>query len=268
MRPPRPVTPASILAARLAELAGRAHALEDSPAWLREELDRLADLAGGLEPYLHRMTTPASDALRALEYGTTAVDWDARRSPLGLEQEMLSGHVEGRLLQVLVRATGARCVLEIGTFTGYATLAMAEAIGDGRVVTLEIDADVADQARAAFDRSGLGGRIEVRVGPALDTLCALADAGERFDLVFVDADKAGYADYVRTLLDTGLLAPRGLLCIDNTLMQGQPWAGPATPNGSAIAAFNEFLADEPRLQQVVVPLRDGVTLACRTETPA
>ena len=84
-----------------------------------------------------------------------------------------------------------------------------------------------------------------------------------FDLVFVDADKAGYRAYVDTLLGTGLLAERGLLCIDNTLMQGEPWTGVTTPNGTAIAEFNDWLAGDPRVVQVVLPLRDGLTLACR-----
>ena len=84
-----------------------------------------------------------------------------------------------------------------------------------------------------------------------------------FDLVFVDADKAGYRAYVDILLSTGLLADRGLLCIDNTLMQGEPWTGATTPNGVAIAEFNDWLARDPRVVQVVLPLRDGLTLACR-----
>ncbi|MGL5910986.1 MAG: O-methyltransferase, partial [Phycicoccus sp.] len=162
--------------------------------------------------------------------------------------------------------TRARQVLEIGMFTGYSALAMAEALpAGGRVVACEVDADVAAFARRCFAASAAGDRIEVRVGAAEDTLAALAAAGEQFDLVFVDADKAGYTGYVATLLDTDLLAPHGLLCVDNTLMQGQPWAGPRTPNGEAVAAFNEYLAAEPRVEQVLLPLRDGVTLVRRVD---
>ena len=140
-------------------------------------------------------------------------DW-AGRDPeaVFLEQEMLSGHVEGQALKMLVGATRARRVLEIGLFTGYSALAMAEALpADGRLVACELDAEVADLARRAFSESPAGGRITVEVGPAADTLAALAAAGEEFDLVFIDADKAGYADYLAALLDTGLLAPHGLV---------------------------------------------------------
>ena len=178
---------------------------------------------------------------------------------------MLSGHVEGQALKFLVRLARARRVLEIGMFTGYSALAMAEALpDDGELVACERDPRVAEFAQRCFRESPSGDKIDVRVGPALVTLGELAAAGELFDLVFVDADKGGYAEYVRTLLDTGLLAPDGVICVDNTLMQGQPWlAGPSTPNGEAIAAFNQGLADDPSIEQVLLPLRDGLTLIRR-----
>jgi caffeoyl-CoA O-methyltransferase len=87
-----------------------------------------------------------------------------------------------------------------------------------------------------------------------------------FDVVFVDADKAGYAGYLQTVLDGGLLADGGLVVVDNTLMQGQPWAGDRTANGEAIAAFNDAVTADPRVEQVLVPLRDGITLIRRTDS--
>ena len=117
---------------------------------------------------------------------------------------------------------------------------------------------------AASPSRRAGPRSVVEVAPAADTLERLAAAGERFELIFVDADKAGYLDYVGTILDTGLLAPNGVICVDNTLMQGQPYvAGASTPNGVAIAAFNRAVADDPRVEQVLLPLRDGLTLIRR-----
>ena len=104
----------------------------------------------------------------------------------------------------------------------------------------------------------------MRVGPALATLERLAAAGDAFDLVFVDADKAGYLDYVETMLDSGLLAPGGVICVDNTLLQGEPYLdGRAAANGEAIAAFNAAIAADPRVEQVLLPLRDGLTLVRR-----
>ena len=177
---------------------------------------------------------------------------------------MLSGHVEGRLLALLVKLSGAQRVLDVGTFTGYSALAMAEAIGDGgRVVTCELDEGVAAMAREAFDASAAGSQIEVEIGPALDTLARLADAGERFDLAFLDADKPGYLPVFELLLDRGLVGPGGLIVADNTLLQGQPYApgDRADVNGRAITEFNTAVAADDRVEQVLLPVRDGVTLA-------
>jgi predicted O-methyltransferase YrrM len=122
---------------------------------------------------------------------------------------------------------------------------MVEALpDDGVLVACEVDPDVAALARECFAAAPGGEKIDVRVAPAGDTLAALA--GQVFDLVFVDADKAGYLGYVRTLLDTGLLATGGLICVDNTLLQGEPYLdGSSSPNGDAIAAFNQAVADDP-----------------------
>ncbi|MBC8093956.1 MAG: class I SAM-dependent methyltransferase, partial [Pseudonocardia sp.] len=204
----------------------------------------------------------------ALARRTAARDWDTRSGAgvaAALEQEMLSGHVEGQTLKFLVHMTRARRVLEIGMFTGYSALAMAEALpDDGELVACEIDADVAEFARGCFAESPAGRRISVRVAPALDTLRELAAEGARFDLVFVDADKAGYLGYLAALLSGDLLAPNAVVAVDNTLMQGQPYlADGSTANGAAIAAFNRAVADDQRVEQVLLPLRDGLTLIRR-----
>jgi caffeoyl-CoA O-methyltransferase len=257
---PRPVTPVGILAALLDDLVTEVGS--GSEDW-KERLRRARDLAGGLEPYLADCTTPASPSLVALEERTRHTDWSGG----ALEAEMLSGHVEGQLLRTLVRATRARRVLEIGMFTGYSALAMAQALpDDGEVVACELDAEVAAFAREMFDRSPGGERIAVRVGPALATLDRLAEEGQVFDLVFLDADKAGYADYLDRVLTGGLLAPHGLLCVDNTLLQGEPWSEAPTANGRAVRDFNRAVASDPRVEQVLVPLRDGVSLLMHAPT--
>jgi caffeoyl-CoA O-methyltransferase len=262
---PRPVTPQSILASRLDQLARRLDRDGGAKPALKNELRELAELAGGLDPYLGRLTTPESADLARLAQRTQAEDWNAHvgeRTAGHLEQEMLSGHVEGQTLKMLVHATRAVRVLEIGLFTGYSALAMAEALPDGGQVTAcEIDAGVAAFAERCFRESASGHKITVRVGPAQRTLAELARDGQRFDLVFIDADKAGYLGYLTAVLDGGLLAPHGLICVDNTLMQGQPWLGGApTANGAAIARFNQAVAADPRVEQVILPLRDGLTL--------
>jgi caffeoyl-CoA O-methyltransferase len=178
---------------------------------------------------------------------------------------MLSGHIEGQFLKFLVHVTQAQRVLEIGMFTGYSALAIAEALpDDGEVIACEVDDYVAKFAQKCFDESPDGRKISVRVAPAMLTLEQLATANERFDLVFIDADKAGYGDYVNFLLDHDLLTPRGSICVDNTLMQGQPYlSGESTANGVAIAMFNQTVVDDPRIEQVLLPLRDGLTLIRR-----
>jgi len=266
---PRPVTPVSILAAELEQLADALDAVPGPDEGWRERLRGACALAAGLDPYVSRCTSPESPALRGLAEATAAEDWRRHGdgpAPAPLEQEMLSGHVEGRLLGMLVHVTRARRVLDIGMFTGYSALAMAEALpADATVVACEIDPDVAAFARERFAASADGHKIDVRVGPAERTLAELA-ADPPFDLVFLDADKAGYVAYLAALLDTGLLAPHGLLCVDNTLMQGQPYLpGSPTANGKAVAEFNDVVAADPRVEQVMLPLRDGLTLIRQVE---
>jgi len=269
---PRPVTPQSILASRLGQLVRRHDAAGRVDPALTSELRELGDLASGLDPYLSQCTTPESADLRRLVQRTEAEDWNSHAgddTAGHLEQEMLSGHVEGQLLKMLVYATRAKRVLEIGMFTGYSALAMAEALpDDGQVVACEIDSRVAAFAARCFRESAHGHKIVVKVGPAQRTLGELSRAGQRFELVFIDADKAGYSGYLTTVLDGGLLGPHGLICVDNTLMQGQPWLpGAPGPNGAAIADFNHAVAADPRVEQVLIPLRDGLTLIRVRDNP-
>jgi len=266
---PRPVTPMGILVSKLEQLRRRLDATDTVEDSLRSDLREVCELASGLDPYLSRWTTPESAALRLLAERTGAQDWNRRpQTSVHLEQEMLSGHVEGQTLQMLAYATRAKRVLEIGMFTGYSALAIAEGLPvDGTVVACEIDPQVTEFAQQCFDNSPSGQKITIKMGPAISTLRELSAAGDVFDLIFIDADKAGYNDYLRAVLDSGLLARHGLICVDNTLMQGQPWsAGNPTANGRAIADFNQSVADDPRVAQVIIPLRDGLTLIRRLPT--
>jgi caffeoyl-CoA O-methyltransferase len=267
----RPVTPIGILAAKLESLTHQVESVTGLDPAFKAELHQAYELANGLDPYLDHCTTPESTALAKLVQLTQAEDWSKRftdgATVRQLEQEMLSGHVEGQLLKFLVSLTKARRVLEIGMFTGYSALAMAEALPvDGEVVACEVDAYVAAFARRCFKESAVGHKISVLVAPALETMEKLAATGEVFDLVFIDADKAGYVDYLNLLLTTGLLAVDGLICADNTLMQGQPYLSElSSANGVAIAKFNQAVIDDQRVEQVLLPLRDGLTLIRRIQ---
>jgi caffeoyl-CoA O-methyltransferase len=265
----RPVTPVGILAAKLESLVRQLGSMPSIDPTFKAELHQAYSLANGLDPYLDLCTTPESPALAALVNSTNAEDWTQRFSDgetvKPLEQEMVSGHVEGQFLKFLIHLTKARRVLEIGVFTGYSALAMAEALQEGgEVIACEVDAYAAEFARKCFAQSMAGRKISLRVAPALDTMKQLAADGWVFDFVFIDADKGGYLDYLDLLLTTDLLADDGLICVDNTLMQGQPYlSDTATENGLAIAKFNQAVADDPRVEQVLIPLRDGITLIRR-----
>jgi caffeoyl-CoA O-methyltransferase len=266
----RPVTPHGIIAQNLERLRKRAAGLAYADPGFSELLAETTRLATGLEEYLLACSSPESPVRADLAADSARRDWTklfaAGSTAVCLEAEMVSGHIEGQLLNFLVRATRATRILEIGLFTGYSALAMAEALpSDGRLTACEIDGYAAGIAREWFDRSPHGAKIVIEIGPALATLERLRDDGDRFDFVFIDADKGNYAAYLDLVVGSSLLTADGLICVDNTLMQGEPWLqGPRTPNGEAIAAFNRFVADDPRVEQVVLPVRDGLTLIRRS----
>jgi len=267
--PARPVTPLGIVVQQLGEAIALAEQTEAS-APLRHALNQVYALASGLDPYLERCATPESAALANLARRTAAEDWSQRFSDQEtvrhLEQEMLSGHIEGQTLKLLVHMTQAARVLEVGMFTGYSALAMAEALPEGGcVVACEVDAYVASFARSCFAASPHGHKIQVKVAPALQTLGQLAATQQPFDLAFIDADKQEYGAYFSVLMDGGLIAPGGIIAVDNTLLQGQPYrpAAQQTANGAAVAEFNRMVAADSRVEQVLLPLRDGLTLIRR-----
>ena len=169
--------------------------------------------------------------------------------------QMIAGPVLGRLLRFLVAMTAPQLVVEIGTFTGYSALAMAGGLPPGgRIVTCELSSERADFARSWFDRSPLGDRIDLRVGPALDTVAALDGP---YDFVFIDADKEGYTGYYEAVVPK--LSPRGVIAVDNTLRGGDV-AAPVDDGDRAMAAFNAHVHADPRTENVLLAVRDGVTL--------
>jgi caffeoyl-CoA O-methyltransferase len=172
---------------------------------------------------------------------------------------MQIGDDQAVLLEILARATGARRAVEIGTFTGYSSLALARGMGpDGRLLCLDISEEWTNIARDAWNKAGVVDRIDLRIGPALDTLCSLP-ADETFDLAFVDADKTGYGAYYDELLPR--LRSGGLLLVDNTL-----WGGAVlddkddSDDTRAIRAVNDRIAADPQVRVVLLPIGDGVTV--------
>ncbi|MBD2018565.1 SAM-dependent methyltransferase, partial [Leptolyngbya sp. FACHB-36] len=170
--PARPVTPLGIA---VQHLDAAVAALKDAPIDVAENVQTAFQLTAGLDPYLEACTTPESAALAEIAQKTSQEPWSQRFSDgetvRQLEQEMLSGHVEGQTLKLFVHMTRARRILDIGMFTGYSALAMAEALpADGTIVACEVDAYVAEFAQQLFQQSPHGDKIRVELGPALETL--------------------------------------------------------------------------------------------------
>jgi caffeoyl-CoA O-methyltransferase len=179
------------------------------------------------------------------------------RSELGPRSGMMVGRQEGALLAMLVAITGASQVLEIGTFTGYSALWMAEALpAGGRIVTCDVSERHAAIARESFASSPHPEKIDFRFGPAIDTIATLDGP---FDLVFIDADKSSYAAYYEAVLPK--LRDRGFLVIDNVLWRGEVLASSSDDaDTAALIALNDMIRDDPRVRRVLLPVRDGITL--------
>lgn len=170
---------------------------------------------------------------------------------------------QGQFMALLVELMGAKRCLEIGTFTGYSALAVARALPeDGTLVTCDISADYTARAKPYWQEAGVADRIDLRIGPAIETLDMLLAQGQAgsFDFAFIDADKANYKNYFQRVLD--LLRRGGLVCVDNVLWSGAV-VDPARndEDTEAIRAFNRALADDPRVSLSLVPIGDGLTLA-------
>lgn len=206
-----------------------------------------------IHSYLVAHGTPPDDVQRALIEETAA---------LGPIAEMQIAPEQGAFLTILTRLVGARDAVEVGTFTGYSSLCIARGLPDGgRLLCCDVSEEWTAIARRAWERAGVADRIELRLGPALETLRALPDE-PRFDLGFIDADKTNYAAYYEEVLRR--LRPNGVILVDNVLWGGaviDPQRDDADTN--AIRAFNDMVAADDRVDTVMLPVADGLTLLRR-----
>ncbi len=169
--------------------------------------------------------------------------------------QMQVGRIEGTFLRLLIRLSGARRVLELGMFTGYSALMMAEGLpDDGELTTCDVDPKAEEMARRYFARSPHGRKIKIAMGPALETIKGLKPG---LDLVFIDADKTNYSNYFDAVLP--LLRQGGLIVADNTLWSGHV-LDPKDDEARAIAAFNDKVARDSRVEKVLLTVRDGMML--------
>lgn len=200
-----------------------------------------------IEEYAERYTSARWDVFDRLGAETQATQSD---------HGMMVGVLEGAFLNFLVYLTRAKRVLEVGTFTGWSTIAMARALPPGgTIVSCDVNEETTAVARRYAEEAGVADRIDFRVGPGIETLAALEGP---FDLAFIDADKEGYVDYYEAILPK--LSPHGVIAADNTLFGS---GGPNEAITRAISAFNEHVLHDDRVEAVLLPLREGVTLIRR-----
>ncbi|MBP3534031.1 MAG: class I SAM-dependent methyltransferase, partial [Alistipes sp.] len=204
-----------------------------------------------LEQYVETMSSPEDALLRELERETYLRVINPR---------MISGHIQGKFMEMLVRMLRPRRILEIGTFTGYSALCMAAGLDDGGIIdTCEIDDELEEMIRSFFDRSQHGGKIRLHIGSALEIAPTL---GERYDLVFMDGDKREYTAYYNMLMDNGLVGSGGFILADNILWYGkvvEPVAK-GDKQTQAIVDFNRMIREDERVENVIIPIRDGINL--------
>ena len=204
-------------------------------------------ISSEIEKYAERATCPESELVQEL----------VEVSKENLEYvDMISGRVVGRLLAMLIKISGAKRVLEIGTFSGYSALSMAEALPeDGELITCEYNERYEKLARSFFSKSKHGHKITLKMGLALDTIEELDGS---FDIVYLDADKVNYPGYYEKLLP--MLKDNGLIVIDNVLWSGAVLK-PDDEKAKAIDELNEMIRKDERVEQVMLTVRDGLTLA-------
>ena len=207
------------------------------------------NMAEIIESYVDAHTDDLSHLLEDLLAETESITKRSRWS---------IGKVEGKLLQMLIKISNAKRVVEVGTFTGFSALAMAEALPeDGILTTCENSQEYADIAQRYFNKSSYGKKIKLKLGPALLTLGAIADNSQ--DFIFIDADKPSYSRYFDEALR--ILRPGGIIFVDNVFWRNKIFKKTiSNENATAIAAFNEKVSRENRVEKVMLSIRDGVYL--------
>lgn len=188
-----------------------------------------------------------------------ALDWIEKMTNIRTNYpQMLSGRVQGNLLKMLVEISGAKRIIEIGSFTGYSAACMAMGLPEGGVIdALEINDELEDLMREGWRRAGVDKSIRLHIGDAVQTLKSLSGP---YDMVYVDANKRQYTEYYQLCLP--LLREGGFLLADDTLWDGKVYADtvPSDPQTKALAEFNDMVARDPRVETVTLPIRDGLTL--------
>ena len=213
--------------------------------------------------YIEDHVTPQGEAL----------DWVEKQTHIRTNHaRMLSGALQGELLRIIVQTTGAKRILELGTFTGYSAICLASTLpSDGHLDTLELNDELEDLILEGFERAGLDDKIELHIGDCKETLRRLraemglengseADSDKLYDIVYMDANKREYCEYYDLVFD--MIRPGGLILADNVLWDGKVCMDPLPQDKQTlgIARFNDMVSADPRVESVILPLRDGLNI--------
>eukprot|EP00930_Biecheleria_cincta_P095044 TRINITY_DN8695_c0_g1_i1.p1 TRINITY_DN8695_c0_g1~~TRINITY_DN8695_c0_g1_i1.p1 ORF type:complete len:372 (-),score=71.77 TRINITY_DN8695_c0_g1_i1:236-1351(-) len=242
---------------------------------LSERIEGLAKemymLVGSQDPYLRDHSTGEGAAMHAIRMKMDSTDWaglwESKLTMFSYGAEMSTDPVEAQFVKMLTYMKHPRHVLEIGMFTGYGAMAIAEALGEhGKVTSLDIDPYLKTWVEDVSKNFPEGAKHKIIVGPAMDSL-KVVEASPKFDMVFIDANKAEYKGYIETLMERDLLDEDVMIVADNTLYVGYPYLSDTYDTqparrmyGDAVREFNAWVRDHPRLEQVILPIRDGVSL--------
>jgi caffeoyl-CoA O-methyltransferase len=198
-----------------------------------------------IQAYAEQHTSAETDLLKSINRETHAKV---------LAPRMLSGHLQGRVLSMISSMVKPKCILEIGTYTGYSAICLAEGlVSEGKLITIDINEELAEGVKAYFSIAGLADKIEYRIGNALDIIPTLE---RKFDLVFIDADKENYSRYFDLVIDNVPL--NGIILADNVLWSGKVLDGKPDKDTRAIVDFNTKVHLDPRVENVLFPIRDGI----------
>ncbi len=244
----------------------------DDPQKTELSIQKALSLAKDLDAYLEESASVSESEsfqhlIKTLKTQTQNTDWAALfeqgKTQKELNPIMITGAYEAKLLKMLIQLIKAQRILEIGMFTGYSALMMASSLPkEGYLITCEEEPFLIDFVQPFFDASDYGKHIQIRAGKALDTLKLLAEEKQTFDMIFIDANKAEYLDYYLAIKTGQLLAPNGLICVDNTLMKGMVYASKAkkTSPAKSIAKFNQIVSKDTTFEQIILPVRDGLSI--------
>lgn len=194
-----------------------------------------------------------------------ALEWVEKQTHIRTNHpRMLSGAVQGQVMRMIAQISGARNILELGTFTGYSAICLASALPeDGHLDTLEINDELEDLIMEGFDRAGLADRIDIHIGDCKETLQKFREEGRTYDLVYIDANKREYCEYYELIFD--MVRPGGIILADNVIWDGKVCMDPLPQDKQTlgIAAFNDMVSKDPRVESVIIPLRDGLNMIRR-----